>query len=566
MVTGVFGLEWALWGDVPVGYHLVNVLYHGGVTVLVVLLLAEFLPVAGAFLAGLLFAVHPVHVEAVANVVGMAELQAAFFFLLAALLIQRGGEVLGPGRLSLVLLLFAIAFLSKESAITLIGVVFLLDSGKQDISPRDLPRYLRNRWPLYLGLILVAGVLLYARVRVLGSVARPFAPMGADLLEEIPRIWTVAGTWPHLFRLMAFPQDLVSDYSPAVIPLALGWNAVNVLGAVMVISTLVFAFFAWRRGPLGTDRMGTRVAAWGIVWFVITLSPTANLFFLSGILLSERTLYLPSLGFVAGAAWLLLRLYEERPRVAVGAILLVLTLMGVRSWTRTPTWKNNQELFQQLIAEHPEAGRSQWILGDSFLQAGQTRAALRSYRLAIGIIGGHYPLLGEVGQKLLQAGYDRPAELILRFAWEDRPEMGLAPGLLAPMFDRQGRALEAERAARAALAESSDSALLYHILSKSLAAQGRVAEAREARWGAIRNGEGVHWEQWGWLAQLNLALGDTTEALRALDSARVRASSPVSSRQFDSFLEGMGLPELQKPPPESARDLQNPTEHEDHTL
>jgi len=92
MVTGVFGLEWALWGNSPVGYHLVNVLYHGAVTFLVVLLLGEILPVAGAFLAGLLFALHPIHVEAVANVVGMAELQAAFFFLLGPSSSREGGS------------------------------------------------------------------------------------------------------------------------------------------------------------------------------------------------------------------------------------------------------------------------------------------------------------------------------------------------------------------------------------------------------------------------------------------------------------------------------------------
>ena len=558
MVTGVFGLEWALWGETPVGFHLVNVLFHGGVTALVVLLLAEILPVAGAFLGGLLFAVHPVHVEAVANVVGMAELQAAFFFLLAALLIQRGGERLKPGRLILVLLFYALAFLTKESAITLMGVVLLLDGGREDFSFRDLSRYLRNRWPLYLGLVLVAGVLLFARVQVLGSVARPFAPLGAHLLEEIPRIWTVAGSWPHLFRLMAFPLDLVSDYSPAVIPIALGWNPVNVVGAVMVLSTLLFALFAWRRGPLGPDRLSARVAAWGIVWFAITLSPTANIVFLSGILLSERTLYLPSVGFVAAAAWLLLRLYQERPRLASGAVILALALMGVRSWNRTPTWKDNLEVFHTLIAEHPEAGRSQWILGDTYLQTGQTSAALRSYRLAIGIIGGHYTLLVEVGQKLMEAGYDRPAELILRFAWEDRPEMGFAPGLLAALYDREGRVVEAERAARASLAEDSTMAVQWHILSRSLAVQGRFDEAREARMAAITLGEGAHWVQWGWLAQLELARGDTAGALRALDSARVRASSPSLSRQFDSFFVGLGLPSNQKTPSESARDSQNP--------
>jgi predicted Zn-dependent protease len=357
---------------------------------------------------------------------------------------------------------------------------------------------------------------------------------------------------------LAFPQDLISDYSPAVIPISLGWGLVNIVGAVMVLSTLVFALFAWRRGLLGPERLSARAAGWGIVWFVITLSPTANIVFLSGILLSERTLYLPSVGFVAAAAWLILRFYQERPRVAVGAVILALSLMGSRSWTRTPTWKNNLEVFNTLIVEHPESGRSQWVLGDTYIQTGQWSEGLRSYRLAVGIIGGHYTLLVEIGKMLMGAGYDRPAELILRSAWDDRPEMGMAPGLLAPLYDRNGRFVEAEEAARATLAVDSTLAVQHHVLSRALAAQGRFAEASQARLAAIRNGEGDHWEQWGWLAELGVALGDTAGAWAALDSARLRGSSPSVSRQIDSFFVGLGLLSSENIPPESARNSQNP--------
>ena len=76
---------------------MVNVLLHGGVTALVVLLLGRYLPTSAAFLAGLIFAVHSVHVEVVANVVGQAELLAAFFFLLACLFIQGTARKDVPG-------------------------------------------------------------------------------------------------------------------------------------------------------------------------------------------------------------------------------------------------------------------------------------------------------------------------------------------------------------------------------------------------------------------------------------------------------------------------------------
>lgn len=557
LTTGVYGLQWALWGGAPVGFHLVNVLLHAGVTAMAVLVLGQVLPVGSALLAGLLFAVHPVHVEAVSNVVGMAELLSAFFFLLACLIIQRRGRRLGLWSLLTVLSLYALAFLTKESAVTLLGVVLLLDSTQVDLRSRELGRYLRDRWPLYGGMAVVAGLLLLARYRILGSLARPFAPLGADLLEQIPRIWTVASTWPHVFRLLFFPKDLSSDYSPAVIPISMGWNLANVLGVLLVLATLVLALASWRRGSAGRGLASSRALGWGVVWFVITISPTSNLVFLSGILLSERTLYLPSVGFVAALAWLLMRFRQERPRLALSLILLILSLMAVRSWTRTPTWKDNLEVFNTLVADHPEAGRSQWVLGDVYFQVGRVSEALRSYRLAIGIIGGHYTLLGEVGKRLAGEGYDQPAELILRYAWEDRPDLGFAPGLLATIYNRQGLWEKAEAAARASLADDPVQPVQYHILARALEAQGRLDEAVEARWGAIRNGEGEHWEQWGWLAELEMARGDSLAARRALDSARAHAGGPGESRGMERFFRGLGLLEVEDSVSDPARDLQN---------
>ncbi len=557
VTTGVYGLGWALWGYNPVGFHLLNVLLHAGVTALSVLIFGQVLPVGGALLAGLLFAVHPVHVEAVANVVGMSELLSAFFFLLACLILQRGELRLGPGRVGLVLFFYALAFLTKESAITLPGIVLLLDSAKSELRVGDLGSYLRARGVLYGGMVLVAGVILFLRLRILGSLARPFAPLGADLLEEIPRIWTVASTWPHIFRLLFFPMELSADYSPAVIPMAMGWNPSNILGVTLVLVTLVFALISWRRGLNGDESSGIRTVGWGVVWFVVTLSPTANLVFLSGILLSERTLYLPSVGFVAALAWLLIRFRQERPRVALGLILVCLGLMTARSWTRTPTWKDNMEVFNTLVAEHPEAGRSQWILGDVYFQLGRIPEALRSYRLAIGILGGHYTLLAEVGRRLVAQGYDRPAEMVLHYAWEDRPDLAFAPGLLATLYNRQNRWAKAEAAARASLNDDPDQAVQYHILARALEAQGKLDEAVEARYRAIRTGEGKHWEQWGWLAELELARGDSAAAFAAKDSAYARSSGAEDSRQIDRFFRDLGLQNAADSLSDPARDSQN---------
>ena len=79
----------------------------------------------------------------------------------------------------------------------------LLDGARDNVGFKEAPSYLGRRWRLYLSLAAAAGLILMGRYAVLGSMASPLAPLGATLLEDdVSRIWTVASTWPHYFRLL----------------------------------------------------------------------------------------------------------------------------------------------------------------------------------------------------------------------------------------------------------------------------------------------------------------------------------------------------------------------------
>jgi tetratricopeptide (TPR) repeat protein len=166
---------------------------------------------------------------------------------------------------------------------------------------------------------------------------------------------------------------------------------------------------------------------------------------------------------------------------------------------------------------------------------------LRAFRLAVGILDGHYNFMVGASRTLIAHGLDRPAEIMLKEAWEQRPGYGVAPGLLSNIYDRQGRYEEAETAARYSLEMDPSKSAQWHTLARALQAQERYEEAIEARQGAIRAGEGDHLEQWAWLAELHLALDDSSAALAAMDSARIRANSSRETRQFDSIMASLGL-------------------------
>jgi hypothetical protein len=536
-VTALYGIQWAIWGENPAMFHIVNLLLHGVVTALVVLVLAELAPLTLAFVAGLLFAVHPVHVEAVANVVGLAELLSSALYLGACLVFLRAGQRIGllPGMA--ITILFVLAFLAKESAVTLPGALFLLDGARDNVRVKEAFSYVRRRWAIYASLTVATGLILVARYAVLGSVASPLAPLGAGLLQdEVSRIWTVASTWPHYFRLLFFPLDLSADYSPAVIPIALDWTASGVLGAVLLLATLGLTLRLWGKTTLGVDRTPPRLFSFGVVWLVITLSPVSNVLFLSGVLLAERTFYLPSVGFVALLAWIGVELHKERRRVAKGALILVLVLMSVRTVTRNATWRTNFIVFDTLIREHPESGRAQWIVGDAQHIIGNRKEGNSAYRIAISLLHGSYPALVEVGIRLLVNGQTDAAEALFLRAWEAHPDKGIAPQLLAGIYHNARDYPAAIEAARAAVGfYDAQDLLSNHILANSLAAEGRWEESVRARRQTIQAGEGYRWQQWYWLAEAYAHSGDTTRALESLDSARARVRPPDVPGQIGRF-------------------------------
>jgi hypothetical protein len=158
---------------------------------------------------------------------------------------------------------------------------------------------------------------------------------------------------------MVFPLDLASDYTPGVIPISTGFHALNTIGLVLALLIFTGALVSWRQPKMSSKATSARVLGFGVLWFAITVSPVSHVFFVAGVLLGERTLYLPTIGAVAILAWLLVSFVRRRRDVELAVFALVVVLMGWRSWTRTPTWFDDGAVFEALGADYPHSGRSQ---------------------------------------------------------------------------------------------------------------------------------------------------------------------------------------------------------------
>jgi protein O-mannosyl-transferase len=358
-----FAVDW-LTGSVA-WFHGMNLLWHAGVSVTVALLARRWAGDRAGLVAGLLFAVHPVHVEAVANVVGRSELMAALFTLLAVY------AALERQRVGWSAVAIAAGLLSKENAAVAPGLIAWAWIARVSPPPP------RRRLAVFVASWLVlGGAYLAVRWAVLGPYAR-FQGAAPVFVFESPlavRLTAVAAL-ADILRLLVFPLTLRADYSPdertAVLSLAdprfgLGLIAIAVWAGCLVL--------AWRRGR--------RVEAYGLGWMGIAFLPVANLLFPTGVLVAERTLYLPSVGLVLAAGASLGDLAARR----LGVILAVLALAGgVRTALRVPVWRDETTVTLSILEDSPRSYRGPARMQGIYLATGRPSQALEAGRKALEI-------------------------------------------------------------------------------------------------------------------------------------------------------------------------------------
>ncbi|HZS59489.1 MAG TPA: tetratricopeptide repeat protein [Gemmatimonadaceae bacterium] len=321
--------------------HLVNVLWHAAFCVLLYRFLSVLLAPTGALFGSAWFAVHPVHVEAISMGVGRAEVMAAVFVLLAWMAHRE--------RRPLATLWFALALASKESGIVFLGLAVLNDVLLEP-KPR---RALEERRALYLTYGLVSAV--YALVLQTLFAHQPFvihAPIW-DYATTGQRWLTMLRVVPEYLRLLLAPVDLRVDYSPKTIDLVTTVTPAVVFGVGLLVLVMVAVVVSWRRAP---------AVAFGLLWFLIAIAPVSNVLFASGIVIAERTLYLPSVGAAVVAGWIFERAIVVRPRAVVALSGALCAAFVVRSWTRTPFFHDKRRYLISWVEEQPESYRAHYAV------------------------------------------------------------------------------------------------------------------------------------------------------------------------------------------------------------
>ncbi len=371
-------VEYWLHGDRPWVFHLVNVLLHAAASAAV----AEFgrrLWGAGAgAIAGVLFAVHPVHVEPVAWIVGRSESLCALATM-AGLCAYLGGPLTGR-RVAAIYGCFLVALFSKEQGILFPFMLLALgltrrwwgDPPAPSLDrPAPTPREVAaRRWLILLFIWTLAAYLAYRE-----SILRFWWPRSRLVIAQNPLQFS-AGLDRLLLPLvligryavlLVFPLHLSIDYGGYVVGTAVRYREPYVyLGALALLAWAGGLAWAWRRRSW---RVAFCLLAAAIAYVLV-----GNLFFLVAMTMAERVMYLPSAFLLVPLAAALARL----PRNAAVAVVVTLAALGAaRSFTYARQWDDRLAFYEITIRNQPRCLRIYECLDEEYCRRGNFRAAQR---------------------------------------------------------------------------------------------------------------------------------------------------------------------------------------------
>lgn len=405
-------VDYAFWGLVPAGHHLTSILLHGVNTFLIIILLIRILKISScnrysegpseipsllserdilitATITGLLFGIHPLHVESVAWVTTRTDLLYTLFYLLSIVSYIPFAEQAGARRAQgglfppltrylLSLVLFVLSAASKPMAVTLPLVLLVLDwqpLGRLS-SLRNLPRLVLEKLPFFAVSIAVSAVAVVGESALKSITPLDAVPLSLRLSVAVQSVLSYLGKLAlpvHLMPFYPFPDSL-SPLSPG--------NAAAVLLVVGI--TVVFVIIA-RKRPV-----------WLAVWafYLISLLPVLGLVKARGVAMADRYTYLSTvgvfilLGLGAAKLWRMAELSVRRGRMfrisllsAAGTVIIILCVMTQK---QIDLWKDSVRLWSSVIEREPNRVPLAYNnRGVAFREMGMRDRALEDYTTAI---------------------------------------------------------------------------------------------------------------------------------------------------------------------------------------
>jgi protein O-mannosyl-transferase len=446
-----FWIEWRLWGMHSTGYHVTNLILHIVESVLIWIVLRK-LSMPGAFLAAMIFALHPVNVESVAWIAQRKNLMAMLFFLLSILWYLKGIQGVSSRRPEgalretasgflhpssfiphpsgfywLSLAAFTLAMLSKGSVavlpILLLGIVWWL---------RPLTRWdLVWSAPFFLVALVFTVVNMWFQTYGMEEAIR-----SAGFAERL--LGAGCAVWFYLYKAI-LPIDLSFVYAHWRIDTGnlLWWLP---LAAALVVTAVLWWYRkSWSR-PL--------LFAWG--FFCVVLVPVMGLtdvYFMRYALVADHYQHIAIIAVIALAsvlwsAWDRLELGSMR-WTATATAVAALGILALLTWQQSGQYRDEFTLYDDTLKKSPDCWMAHTNLGKALMDAGRLQDAMDHFRQALLIKSDHIVAYNDLGTVLVQMGRVQEAMECYRKALSFKPDYTSALSNLGNALNEAGRPEEA---------------------------------------------------------------------------------------------------------------------------
>ncbi|XP_017330470.1 protein O-mannosyl-transferase TMTC3 [Ictalurus punctatus] len=546
-----FRLNYLLSELSPASYHLLNVVLHVAVCILFLRFCRLLMDRTTSLVAALLFAVHPVHTEAVTGVVGRAELLSSIF-LLAAFLAYTKSK--GADRsivwtpIILTVFLVAVATLCKEQGITVIGIccvyeVFvaqgftlplLIETALQVLRGKDLFPYAVLQTLLKLVVLVISTLLLViVRVQVIQSQLPVFTRFDnpAAVSSTPARQLTFNYLLPVNGWLLLNPSELCCDWTMGTIPLVESvLDPRNLATLAFYVLLGVLAYHSLRHG-----HSSAKTVLMALSLIVLPFIPASNLFFPVGFVVAERVLYVPSMGFCVLVAhgFKSLALRGALKKVSWLFMGVLLLTHSVKTFYRTWDWESEYTLFTSALKVNKNNAKLWNNVGHALENQNDYERALKYFLQATRVqpddIGAHM----NVGRTYKNLNRSKEAEEAYLVAKSLMPQVipgkkyatRVAPNHLNVYINlanliraNDSRLEEADQLYRQAISMRPDFKQAYISRGELLLKMNKPSEAKDAYLRALEL-DHTNADLWYNLAIVNIEMKDPSEALRNFNRA-----------------------------------------------
>ncbi|XP_017654723.1 protein O-mannosyl-transferase TMTC1 isoform X2 [Nannospalax galili] len=497
-------------------FHAVNVILHCLVTLVLMYTCHKtvFKSRGLAFVTALLFAVHPVHTEAVAGIVGRADVLACLLFLLAFLSYNRSLDrdcagqcfpaTASPFFLMLSLFLGTCAMLVKETGVTVFGVCLVYDlfslSHKQDKSSNEAihphgPRQPGSSQPTSQPAHphRESRKQRFPHKEAWGTCHSPLPPEPKNSGFPVsPRaVWALMRflTYSYLLAfnvwLLLAPITLCYDWQVGSIPLVETiWDVRNLATVLLAIVMGLLSLHCMA----AFKRLEHKEVLAGLLFLVFPFIPASNLFFRVGFVVAERVLYMPSMGYCILFVHGLSKLYAGLSRCGATSLMvsmaLLLLLFSWKTVKQNEIWLSRESLFRSGVQTLPHNAKVHYNYANFLKDQGRNKEAIYHYRTALKLYPRHASALNNLGTLTKDTA---EAKMYYQRALQLHPHHNRALFNLGNLLKSQEKTEEAIVLLKESIKYGPDFADAYSSLASLLAEEERFQEAEEIYQAGIKN-------------------------------------------------------------------------------